>query len=94
VNRHDWVFVGIRLLGVFLIVIATLGFIAAALNLFVVPGEGASREGAGQLVGVGLTAWIGTVLCLGAPGIVSWLRKRDDAVTDRPVRAERPIAER
>jgi hypothetical protein len=92
-NRNDLVFVGIRLLGLFLLVAATLGFVGLALSL----SRGGAREsGAESLFMIGSMGFLGLMLLLGAPGIANWLQRKDDALArDNPsTRANRPLPKR
>ena len=79
-NRSDWVFVGVRLYGLYLL-------ISAALMLPVI--LDAMRMSAAEEFGAPVSAWMsgsvsilaralaGAGLCLGAPGIERWLAAKD-----------------
>ena len=71
-NRNDWVFVGMRLFGLFLVVQSILGMPDVLM---------ASRLGwAGvgtPLLSAALSMLTGVVLLLGAPWILGWFEEKD-----------------
>lgn len=78
-NRNDWVFVGIRLLGLWILVQAVLSTPTA---LMVAQAElqsrsGISRNGASLLLSSGLTMLVGVILLLGASRLSTWLIAKD-----------------
>jgi hypothetical protein len=90
-NRDDWVVVGMRLYGLYLVVNAILGVMDLAQGLSLGP-----TNMGWQVVKVGLRGLIGLILFLGAPGVMNWLKRKDDVVAqaDKLKQPDRPQAGR
>lgn len=84
-NRNDWVFVGIRLFGLFLVVCAILGLVGLSLSF---SSTDTMASSAGELIMIAAIALMGLMLLLGAPGIVSWLQRKDDALAPSAKRTQ------
>ena len=72
-NRNDWVFVGTRLLGLYLIVQAVMSIPGVLMFL---SSELGPHAGVPPLT-CGLQWLMGTLLFLGAPHLTRWLERRD-----------------
>lgn len=70
-NRNDWVFVGVRLIGVFLVASALADLPSYLESVF------AGRGTGWRLFTVPVQVWVGCELLLRGPRICSWLEKRD-----------------
>jgi len=77
-NRDDWVFVGVRLVGLYLLVAAILDLPAVLLATRVPVGD--EPVLAGPMLTMGLSAMMGVTLMMGAPVLVAWLAKKDATV--------------
>lgn len=75
-NRDDWVFVGMRLLGLYELVEATVALPTVIAGSWNVPGANLL----GPVLSWGLSAVLGAGLFVGAPYVAAWLRRKDPAV--------------
>lgn len=77
-DRNDWVFVGLRLAGLFLLGWSTLELPGMLEYYSITHREGTfvrvSRSGMADVI---LGSVLGVVLFLGAPGIERWLERKD-----------------
>ena len=74
-NRNDWVFVGMRLYGMSLVVTSLL----TVPSLLKRPEMQALPGATWEVVNLGLSFLIGIGLFLGAPAMTRWLQKKDVA---------------
>lgn len=72
-NKYDWIEVGMRLYGAWLMVQGALG-IVAILGVAALSGSGVATAGFGQVLA---TSFVGSALLLMAPTAVGWLANRD-----------------
>jgi len=78
-KRDDWVFVGMRLLGIYFIAVALAG-----LPTLLIYSSETQLDAALMLqaaISFGVRLLIGAVLCMKAPAILGWLKKKDSRLT-------------
>lgn len=85
-HRNDWVFVGVRLYGLYLVVRCVLGIPVIFTAMAVADG----RSIGAILLTVGFEGLMGVFLLLGAPGLSRWLEEKDAParLPDKPVQAD------
>lgn len=76
-KRDDWVFVGMRLLGLYFMAVALAGL--PTVLVFASEPEYGGKLMSSTVMQLGVQLLIGFVLCMGAPGILSWLKHKDSA---------------
>ena len=82
-NRNDWVFVGMRLMGLYFLVSSVQSL------AFQLPLTNAHDRNLWLFLPVVLQSLLGVVLFLGTPGIGRWLEDKDARVAGRARRGPR-----
>jgi hypothetical protein len=83
-NRNDWVFVGIRLYGMYLLVDAVLSSIDAM--------RASGHSSGWQVARLIVMFILALVLFIGTSLLVSWLQRKDDALARADHAARTPTA--